>query len=286
MDLHLRAARAAIGVVLVASTLGCGDDPGDSPGEGDCRDAPPERLEATVIEELPHDPDAFTQGLAFGSDGELFESTGLEGASTVNRLDPSTGEVLQSAPLEEDLFGEGLAIDAEGELVQLTWTEGRALRWDPSTLEPLGEHTYSGEGWGLTLVDPETFAMSDGSSSITLRDVEGFAERDRVTVRRVESDGSSPVEVDRLNELEWDGEHLWANRWQTDEILRIDLDCGRVDGVLDAGALRDRAAEVASATGRSDMDVLNGIAIGEDGGMLLTGKRWPLMFRVEVTEGG
>ena len=37
-----------------------------------------------------------------------------------------------------------------------------------------------------------------------------------MTVQRVGGD------ADRLNELEWDGEVLWANRYQTDELLRID----------------------------------------------------------------
>jgi glutamine cyclotransferase len=273
-------------LVLSAAVVGCGDPDADGTAAEGCPGGPPERLEAEVVAELPHDPTAFTQGLVFDGSGSLFESTGLEGSSTVREVDPDTGEVLRLAPLDDELFGEGLAVDPDGQLVQLTWTDGRALRWDPSTLESEGEHTYEGEGWGLALVSPSTFAMTDGSAIVTLRDAQDFSVRDRVPIALVGTEGSEPAAVDRLNELEWDGRHLWANRWQTDQVLRIDLRCGRVDGILDAGDLHDRAAEVAASSGQEDMDVLNGIAsVGEDE-LLLTGKRWPVMFRVRVPERG
>lgn len=279
-----RAGSAAFVLVLSGSPLSCGD--GDAPvraGEDECPSAPPEQLEIEVIEELPHDPTAFTQGLVLDDEGALFESTGLEGRSSVRQVDLATGEVVQLAPLEDDLFGEGLALDPDGRLVQLTWTDGRALRWDRAPLELVGEHSYEGEGWGLALVSPDELAMSDGSDAITLRDAADFSVHERMPIERVDGEGD-PVSVDRLNELEWDGEHLWANRWQTEEIVRIDLDCARVDGVVDAGALHRRAAEVADGAGQGDMDVLNGIAATGDGELLLTGKRWPLLFRVRLLE--
>jgi glutamine cyclotransferase len=282
----VRRAAPALLTVLSAAVVGCGDPGTDDTAAEGCPTGPPERLEAEVIAEVPHDPTAFTQGLVLDGSGSLYESTGLEGSSTVREVDPDTGEVLRLAPLDDELFGEGLAVDPDGQLVQLTWTDGRALRWDPSTLEREGEHTYEGEGWGLALVSPDTFAMTDGSATVTLRDARDFSVRDRVPIALVGAEGADPEPVDRLNELEWDGRHLWANRWQTDQVLRIDLRCGRVDGIVDAGDLRDRAAEVAAGAGQDDMDVLNGIAaVGEDE-MLLTGKRWPVMFRVRVPERG
>jgi glutamine cyclotransferase len=277
------AGSALCGLVLLGWPLGCGGDTPARSAAEDCPSAPPEQLEIEVIEELPHDPTAFTQGLVLDDEGALFESTGLEGSSTVRQVDLATGEVVQLAPLDADLFGEGLALDPDGRLVQLTWTDGRALRWDRATLEPDGDHTYDGEGWGLALVSPDTFAMSDGSDTITLRDTDDFTVRDRVPIGRLDASGQVDS-VDRLNELEWDGEHLWANRWQTEEILRIDLECARVDGVVDAAELQRRAAQAAEATGQADLDVLNGIAAAGDGELLLTGKRWPLLFRVRVLE--
>ena len=48
-----------------------------------------------VIATFPHDTSSFTQGLVFASDGQLYESTGLEGESTLRRVDIATGQTLQ-----------------------------------------------------------------------------------------------------------------------------------------------------------------------------------------------
>ena len=42
-----------------------------------------------VVATFPHDPAAFTQGLVF-SDGEFYESTGLNGESSLRRVEVST----------------------------------------------------------------------------------------------------------------------------------------------------------------------------------------------------
>src|SRR5437763_4435389 len=47
-----------------------------------------------VVNTFPHDPAAFTQGIIF-HDGALIESTGLEGRSTLRRVELQTGKVLQ-----------------------------------------------------------------------------------------------------------------------------------------------------------------------------------------------
>ena len=52
-------------------------------------DAPnaPERLKVKVLSTRPHDPGAFTQGLVLDGD-TLFESTGLNGQSSLREADP------------------------------------------------------------------------------------------------------------------------------------------------------------------------------------------------------
>jgi glutamine cyclotransferase len=45
-----------------------------------------------IVASYPHDPSAFTQGLAF-DDGELFEGTGQYGRSTLRQVDLQTGTV-------------------------------------------------------------------------------------------------------------------------------------------------------------------------------------------------
>ena len=81
--------------------------------------------------------------------------------------------------------------------------------------------------------------------------------------------------VDRLNELECVDGQVWANVWQTDRIVRIDPATGRVTAVVDAAGLLDPGR-------RAGTDVLNGIAAvpGDDGTFLVTGKLWPVTFRV------
>jgi glutamine cyclotransferase len=253
------------------------------PREGACDPATPEALDLEVVAEYPHDPEAYTQGLLFVGD-DLWESTGIRGESDLRRVDLDTGAVLAEVPLAPELFGEGLALGGDGELVQLTWTSGEAIRWDIGGDEPVesGSFDYDGEGWGLTKVDSGDFVMSDGSDTLSVRSTEDFEMSSVFTVDR--ADGPA----DQLNELEWDGEELWANRYRTDEILRIDLACGVVDGVVDASELTRRAAELSAADGFvrdfTTDDVINGIAERE-GRLFLTGKRWPVLFEVTVSAG-
>src|SRR5688572_18603929 len=65
-------------------------------------------LVAKILRTFPHDRKAFTQGLLF-YEGHLYESTGLQGQSTLRRVDLETGVVQSQVTLEAPLFGEGLA---------------------------------------------------------------------------------------------------------------------------------------------------------------------------------
>lgn len=271
---------AAVVVVVVAVVLvRRDDDPGAAsdvagPAEG-CSPVEPAELEVEVLRTLEHDPGAYTQGLLV-HDGRLYESTGRVGESTLRELDPADGRELERVELPESVFGEGLAVAGGDELVQLTWTDGVAYRWRLPDLEPLGEHAYSGEGWGLTTLDDSTLLMSDGSDVLTERDASDFEVRERRRVQRV----GGPA--DELNELEFDGESIWANRYRSDELLRIDPRCSVVTGVADLAELRVDAAEAADG---GTIDVTNGVAHlpGTDR-FLVTGKWWPTMYEVRLVE--
>jgi glutamine cyclotransferase len=60
-----------------------------------------------IVHTYPHDPHAFTQGLVF-VDGHLYESTGINGQSTLRMVDLGTGRVLQEQPVDNKYFAEGL----------------------------------------------------------------------------------------------------------------------------------------------------------------------------------
>ena len=250
--------------------------PNGSTGLPDGADGPgAARWTVEILERLPHDPAAFTQGLEM-ADGVLYESTGLYGLSSLRRVDPATGAVTAETAVDEDLFGEGLTV-VDDRIVQLTWKAGRALVYDRATLELVGEFGYEGEGWGLCQSGGE-LVMSDGSDRLTRRDPESFELIGTVAV------ASAGAVVDRLNELECVDGLVIANVWQTPELLVIDLADGRVTAVIDGRPLVDDV--LAAASDPDAIDVLNGVAALGDGTFLMTGKLWPLMYRVKVVEAG
>ena len=220
-----------------------------------------------VIDEYPHDAQAFTQGLLW-HDGLLYESTGLRGSSSVRAVDRDTGDVRQKVDLDAELFGEGLARVGD-RLIQLTWQAETALVWNIDDLSAADSFTYQGEGWGLCH-DGSALVMSNGSHELIFRDPISFAETGRRSVTHLDQP------IDRLNELECTGDRVLANVWQTDLIVDIDTETGTLVRIIDASPLRD-VLDSPSA------DVLNGSAVdGDRGHLLVTGKLWPTLFAVDV----
>ncbi len=217
----------------------------------------------------PHDPEAFTQGLLFVGE-RLYESTGLYGSSTLRLVDLTTGVVQQSVSLSASEFGEGLA-SVDERLVQLTWKSGRAHVYDLGSFERQRTFDYTGEGWGLCF-DGKRLVMSDGSSSLFFRDPATFVMTGSIAVTR---DGAN---VRRLNELECVNGWVYANVWQTQEIVKIDPTSGSVHATVTIHGLLT-AGEAANA------DVLNGIAYSPlTGRFYVTGKLWPKLFEVEFPD--
>jgi len=227
--------------------------------------APLERLKVQVVSVRPHDPEAFTQGLLLHG-GSLYESAGNYGKSSLREVDPKTGAVKRKVAVPAEYFAEGLAL-VDDRLIQITWKEEKALIYDRADFKPVGELRYDGEGWGLCW-DGARIVMSDGSDRLTFRDPKTFATLSTLNVTR---EGKP---VPELNELECVDGLVYANVWQTDEILRIDPKDGRVTAVIDAAGLL-------TPEERQKADVLNGIAWDPAAKtFLITGKLWPKMFEV------
>jgi glutamine cyclotransferase len=219
-----------------------------------------------VLGRTPHDPDAFTQGLEFHQ-GRLYESTGLEGYSTLRVVDLATGRVLQSRAVAAEHFAEGITV-FRGRVYQLTYQSGRCFVYDAQSLEPQREFTYPGEGWGLTHDDRHLW-MSDGTDTLRVLDPETFA-----VVRTVRVTDAG-VGVVYLNELELLQGEVWANVWGTDRIARIHPETGVVRAWLDLSSVHARADTVEPEA------VLNGIAFEpEQGRLFVTGKLWPWLFEL------
>lgn len=261
-----------LGVLFLANRAprgaGSPSAPATSPSASAGASAVP-RLHAEVLARLPHDTTAFTQGLEI-ADGKLYEGTGRNGQSALRVLDPANGNLLSSVPVPDAMFGEGITVVGP-RLWQLTWQEGVAIDWDRASLTERRRVRYDGEGWGLCLDrDHGRLVMSDGSDRLALRDPTSFATQGELRVQL----GGQPVT--RLNELECAGGWVWANVWQTDQIVRIDPETGAVTAVVDLAALHP--------PGHGGDDVLNGIAAvpGTDD-FLVTGKDWPTLYRVRFT---
>ena len=222
-----------------------------------------------IMHVYPHDPSAFTQGLVY-SEGHLYESTGLNGQSSLRMVDLSTGRVLQRYNLPSEYFGEGLT-DWGSHLVQLTWQNGTGFVYDRFSFSLRSTFHYQGEGWGLTH-DATSLILSDGSPTLKFLNPESFREIRRISVH----DGpGSPI--NNLNELEYIHGEIYANVWQTDRIARISPRTGRVLGWIDlTGLIDQRELQDSSA-------VLNGIAYDAQGSRLfVTGKLWPKLFEIKL----
>lgn len=221
-----------------------------------------------VVHVYPHDRSAFTQGLEFRA-GFLYEGTGLEGESTLRKVQLETGKVEQQITLAPEFFGEGITV-VNQQIIQLTWRSQIGFVYDQQSFHRSRSFKYPGEGWGLAN-DGNQIYMSDGSAQIRCWDAGSLLEKRRFTVR----DAGRPVEM--LNELEYVRGEIYANVWQTDRIVRFSPVDGKVLGWIDLSGLlsaADRAEQV---------DVLNGIAYDALGDRLfVTGKLWPKLFEIRV----
>lgn len=227
-----------------------------------------EQLGVKVLETLPHDPKAYTQGLEMMG-RTLYEGTGLAGQSSI-RLGPPGRPPTVRADLPTPLFGEGITVLGPT-LWQLTWLDHVAIERDARTLAELRRVPYAQEGWGVCHQSGSgRLVTSDGSSRLTFRDPRTLAATGEVAVTL----HGRPVP--QLNELECVGGSVYANVWPSNRIVRVNADTGAVTAEIDASGLL-------TSRERQENAVLNGIAAvpGTDE-FLLTGKWWPKMFRVAL----
>ncbi|MEJ6005160.1 glutaminyl-peptide cyclotransferase [Paucibacter sp. AS339] len=226
-------------------------------------------FDAVVVNSYPHDPDAFTQGLLF-RDGVLYESTGLNGRSSIRKVALESGKVLQKTDIPQQYFGEGMTVWKD-ELFSLTWQSQIGFVWDLKTLKLKRQFNYSGEGWGLTH-DEQHLILSDGTATLRFFDPATMKEVKRLQVTAL----GRPVE--QLNELEWVEGQIYANVWQSELIVRIDPATGQVHSVIDLSGLLKR-----EGAARGGEDVLNGIAYdAAKKRLFVTGKLWPKLFEIRL----
>jgi glutamine cyclotransferase len=218
-----------------------------------------------VIRSYPHDRQAFTQGLAYEG-GFFYEGTGLNGQSSLRKVDPVSGRILKEIGLDPSHFGEGITVFGD-RVVQLTWKSQVGFVYDKNSFHLVRTFTYPREGWGITH-DGKNLITSDGTAVLRFIDPQDFRE---VAILGVH-DQKGPVTG--LNELEYVQGLIYANVWPTDRIAVIDPRKGRIKAWIDLKGLLGKADS-------QGVDVLNGIAYDAHGDRLfVTGKLWPKVFEI------
>jgi glutamine cyclotransferase len=239
--------------------------------------ATPATLSYTILQSYPHDTGSFTQGLEF-HEGILYESTGnpdnvSNNGSWIGKVDLKTGKAEKNALLSKAFFGEGITLFNK-RIYRLTWQNQKAFIYNLNDFSPVRELFYPGEGWGLTN-DGKHLIMSNGSNILSYRDPETFKE-----IRQISVHDNTGMK-NNLNELECINGFVFANVWQTHQILKIDTASGEVKGVLDLSELVRQDAQLSSP----NTDVLNGLAWHKDRQTLfITGKKWPRYFELKINE--
>lgn len=233
---------------------------------------PPQRYGFEVVNEFPHDPQAFTQGLEY-ENGILYESTGQTGRSTLRRVNYQTGEVLQRISMANDQFGEGLTVVGD-RIIQLTWLNGIGLVYNKNTFQKTGEFSYgeSKEGWGICF-DGERLIKSDGTNRLYFLNKDTYAEEGFVEVFNHRG------AVDQLNELEYIDGKVFANVYQQDIIVIIDPNTGVIEGEINLIGIYPEKESMAYD------NELNGIAYDRANDRLfVTGKNWSKLFEIKLVK--
>lgn len=241
----------------------------------------PSYLSFTVLNSIPHDTAAFTQGLEIYN-GKFIESTGLTQRSSLRLVDMKLGKVLKQINNEDDVFAEGITVFNDT-IYQLSWQNHQVFLYDAKTLKNIGVLAWSGEGWGITH-DEKNLIISEGSDKLY------FVEPGTLKLNKVLSVSDNYGSVNNLNELEMIDGFIYANRWQYDYIIKIDPKTGFVTGKIDMKDFLQKNSKYdltylskPGSTATESGAVLNGIAYDSTSKKLyITGKLWPEIFEIKL----
>ncbi len=202
--------------------------------------------------------------------GQLYEGTGLEGKSKLLNVDLATGKINKAVDLGAEYFGEGICI-LKDKIYQLTWQNRKVFVYDKSTFNLLQTFSIETEGWGIC-TDGQNLIVSDGTNKLSFYDPEKFQLIKELFIKEKNAN------IYHLNELEFVDGSVYANKWNSDLVYRIDPVSGKVTGKLNLSALTKKAQAA-----HPEADVLNGIAFNsQSGNFYVTGKRWLTLFEVKL----
>ena len=262
---------------LLAFLIACSSDP--KPKEVETVTPKIEELvksiDYEVINKLPHDMTAYTEGLFF-LNNQLYESTGFsdsyaETKTVIGILDTIKGKIDVKIDLGKKYFGEGIVI-LNDKLYQLTYKDQIGFVYNAKTFQQIGQFKYDNiEGWGMT-TDGTSLIMSDGTNTITYWDPNTLSKTKTLYVT------NGGYQENQINELEYVDGYIYANIWTKNYVVKIDVKTGKVVGILDFSSITDEAH-----TKNSDSDVLNGLAYDPaTKRMFVTGKMFPYVYVIKL----
>jgi glutamine cyclotransferase len=234
----------------------------------------PATIGYNVVKIYPHDTSTYTEGLELFN-GLLYESGGdpdYIGRSKLVAVNVADGKVVKKIGLDKSFFGEGISI-FNNKIYQLTWKEHKVFVYDVNSFAKTGEFEWPQEGWGMTH-DSASLIISTGSSNLYFVDPATFKIKSMITV----TDNNGPVS--NVNELEYVKGYIYANQYQTNYIMKINAETGKVEGKMDLTSILEKNGVKYDA---SHADVLNGIAYNAaTNSFYITGKFWPALFELKL----
>ncbi|RXK87183.1 glutaminyl-peptide cyclotransferase [Filimonas effusa] len=263
---------------LIFLLLSCGNNNSNDSNDAGSPSATivPAAIDYTVVKTYPHDTSSYTQGLIWHNN-TLYEGTGRVGYSKLAKIDIETGKASQQQFNAKNEFGEGITI-LDNKIYQLTWENHKVYVYDAESFKKLQEFAWPYEGWGIT-TDGKNLIISTGGSNIYYVNPSDFKILRTVGV----TDNYGPV--DNINELEYINGFIYANKYLTTYILKINPETGTVTGRLDLKDIFQKSGKTYDAGMIPDPteDVLNGIAYDSaKNSLYVTGKQWPLLFEIKI----
>jgi len=226
----------------------------------------PQTWKYEIVNTYPHNTKYFTQGFYF-KDGFVFEGTGLRNETYLAKYKLGSTTAEQEYKVVADIFGEGIT-DLNGIIYQLSWQDRVGFKYDQNfkLIEQFNMPGEIIEGWGITSVGND-LAISEGSQRIHFFDDKL---KHKKTIQAVDNQNIYL----KLNELEYNDDLIYANIYETGNVVAIDPSSGQVKAKLDLSELKTKQINPQN-------DVLNGIAFkGEN--MLVTGKKWDYIYEIKI----
>jgi glutaminyl-peptide cyclotransferase len=233
-------------------------------------------LNTTPISSMDFDANCYTEGLEFYND-KLYAGAGQNGKSFIGVYDTATGKKLQQQKNDAIVFGEGITI-LNDTLYQLTYESNIVIKYDAKSLKPIGTMPWKfGEGWGLTNNGKQLIATNKTN-------IIYFLNPNSLAVEKTINVQENGTPIDNVNELEFVDGFIFANRFTTDYIYKIDAATGAVVAKGNFNNLLPGydAVSISQKQGPQSEMFLNGIAYNKKTGtFFITGKNWPKIFEVK-----